>query len=51
MDLRELTKGIAEHGKYVSFWGSCLSNFYPCSFELDGKNGTVVNSTLCGERP
>lgn len=38
MDLGELISGITEHGDYVSFWGSCLSNFFPCSFELDGKN-------------
>lgn len=29
-------KGYVVHKQHVAFWGSELSNFYPCNFELDG---------------
>lgn len=33
---KALQDGIEIHGDYVAFWGSCLSNFFPCEFKLDG---------------
>ena len=36
-NLKELIKDTKTFGKYVTFWGSCFSNFYPCSFDLDGR--------------
>lgn len=31
-----MDKGYKVYDKHVAFWGSQLSNFYPCSFELYG---------------
>ena len=36
-NLSKLIKDTKIFGKYVTFWGSCFSNFYPCSFDLDGR--------------
>ena len=32
-----LLSGANYNDKYVAFWGSCFSNFFPCHFSLDGK--------------
>ena len=29
--------GYKVYDKHVAFWGSPLSNFYPCEFNLDDK--------------
>ena len=33
-----LLSGTNYNNKYVAFWGGCFSNFFPCSFWLDGKD-------------
>ena len=36
-----LLNGSKYNDKYVAFWGSCFSNFFPCNFTLEGKHWTT----------
>lgn len=36
-----LLSGTKYNDKYVAFWGGCFSNFFPCSFNLEGKHWTT----------
>ena len=40
-EVKEALKGSITDGKYVAFWGSVFSNFFPCHFTLDGKVWTT----------
>lgn len=37
MDTKKIDKDIMQFGKYVCFWGSIFSNFYPCTITAEGQ--------------
>lgn len=39
-EVKEALKGSITDGKYVAFWGSVFSNFFPCHFTLNRKEWT-----------